>query len=215
MIQLSDVVKHYPARGGRHTVLAGISATFPLGRNVGILGRNGSGKSTLIRLMAKAEFPTRGRVRHQGRVSWPLGFAGGFQPSMTARDNIVFVAGIYGAPPRSTIDRVEAFAGLGRYLEMPVQTLSSGMRARLAFGLSLAIEFDFYLMDELSAVGDERFRARSQAALQELRGRSTFIIVSHQMGQIKRFCDTAYVLEKGQLLDFDHVDQAIAAYQAL
>lgn len=215
MIVLDRVTKCYPARGGTRTILNEVSLVFEPGVNVGILGRNGAGKSTLVRLLAKAEEPTHGSVHHLRSVSWPLGFAGGFQGNMTARDNVRFVAGIYGAPYRETVAQVEDFAELGSYLDMPVSTFSSGMRARLAFGLSMAIQFDFYLMDELTAVGDARFKERAQQAFQELRDKATFILVSHHPAQVRQLCHIVYLIDGGHLTRFDDVKKAINVYKSL
>lgn len=215
MILLEHVTKRYPTREGWRTVLDDVSIAIPTDRNVGILGRNGSGKSTLVRLIAAAEAPDRGRVRRNVRVSWPLGFGGGLVGSLTARDNIRFVARIYGADPQSVLREVEAFAELGEYLDMPVGTYSAGMRARLSLGLSLAIDFECYLVDELPGVADVRFRARYQEALARRRERSTMILVSHSITTIARQCQSAAVLHEGRVTWFDRVDQAIAVYRTL
>src|ERR1700685_4326763 len=164
MIQLDRVFKFY--RTGKHVkiVLDHISTVFQSGRSYGLLGVNGAGKSTTLRLIAGTELPNAGRIRRTVRVSWPLGFAGGFHHLMTGRENVKFVARAYGADCRKTLDFVEDFSELGDYLDVPVKTYSSGMMARLAFGVSMAIEFDCYLIDEITAVGDVRFQARCKQA---------------------------------------------------
>lgn len=215
MIVLENVTKRYRTREGWRVVLDGVSATFPAGRNIGILGKNGAGKSTLIRLIAGAEHPDRGRIRRGMRVSWPLGFAGGFQGSLTARDNIRFVSRIYGADWRRVLDQVEDFAQLGPYLDMPVSTYSAGMRARLSLGLSLAIEFDCYLVDELPGVTDVLLRQKYTAIMQARRTRSAMILVSHSPAAIRQTCDAAAVLHRGRLVLTENVEAAIAFYGSL
>src|SRR5271169_4842254 len=212
MIQLDRVFKFY--RTGRHVkiVLDHISTVFQSGRSYGLLGVNGAGKSTTIRLIAGSELPNAGRIRRSVRVSWPLGVASGFHPLMTGRENVKFVARVYGADVRRTLDFVEDFSELGDYIDVPVRTYSSGMGARLAFGLSMAIEFDCYLVDEITAVGDTRFQLRCQAALAERRSRSTLIMVSHDVGTIKKYCERGLVLQRGQFLHFSNVDDAVTFY---
>ena len=150
------------------------------------MGVNGAGKSTTMRLIAGTELPNSGRVRRDVRVSWPLGFAGGFHPLMTGRENVKFVARIYGADVRKTLDFVEDFSEIGDYIDAPVKTYSSGMMARLSFGLSMAIDFECYLIDEITAVGDARFQARCVGTFAERRKRADIIMVSHSMETIKR-----------------------------
>jgi capsular polysaccharide transport system ATP-binding protein len=215
MIRLDRVSKRYRVRGGIRTVLDDVSVTFPTGRNVGILGRNGAGKSTLIRLIAGAEHPDSGRITRDVRVSWPLGFGGAFQGSMSGRDNVRFISRIYGANWREVLDAVEDFAELGPYLDMPLSTYSSGMRARLSLGLSLAIDFDCYLVDELPGVADARLRARYEEIMKTRRARSSMILVSHSPAAIKAQCDLAAILHRGQLVMTDDVGAAINLYGRL
>lgn len=215
MIVLENVSKRYRTREGWRVVLDRVSATFPAGRNIGILGKNGAGKSTLIRLLAGAEHPDRGRIWRGMRVSWPLAFAGGFQGSLTARDNVRFVSRIYGADWRRVLEQVEDFAELGPYLDMPVSTYSAGMRARLSLGLSLAIEFDCYLVDELPGVTDARLRQKYDAAMLARRARSSMILVSHSPAAIRRASDAAAVLHRGRLVLTENVEAAIAFYESL
>ena len=167
MIVLDAVSKTYPMTGGRKIVLENATAAFPPGHNFGILGANGTGKSTLIRLLAGSEMPDRGTVRRYARVSFPLGFGGTFHGALSGRENVAFIARIYGAGRRATTRYVEEFAELGGYFDMPVNTYSDGMRARLAFGTCLAIEFDVYLIDEVTEIGDERFRQKCAAAFRD------------------------------------------------
>jgi len=212
MIIFENVTKIYPLRNGKNIILDNVNIELPVNRNTGILGRNGSGKSTLVRLISGAEAPTSGRVIAQCRISWPLAFGGGFQGSLSALDNIRFVSRIYGANWQNVVKKVEDFAELGPYLKMPVRTLSSGMRARLNFGLSLAIEFDVYLSDEIPSVGDRRFKARFKEAFDKLRSTAALFIVSHNARTIRKHCDTALLLNAGKLVAYDDVDEALEIY---
>jgi capsular polysaccharide transport system ATP-binding protein len=209
MIRLDSVTKIYWAGSHRRTVLDRVSVTLDSRRSYGLIGPNGAGKSTLLRLIAGTELPNHGRVVREARISWPLAFTGGFHPLMTGRENIAFVARAYGADIRAVIDYVEDFAELGRYLDAPVNTYSSGMRARLAFGLSMAVEFDCYLVDELTAVGDARFRMRCAQAFAERRQRSGLIFVSHSMPSVLEFCDHCMVIHDSELLVFESVEDGI------
>jgi capsular polysaccharide transport system ATP-binding protein len=215
VIELDRVFKFYKASGHTKIVLDHVSTVFQSGRSYGLMGVNGAGKSTLLRLIAGTELPNAGKIRRSVRVSWPLGFAGGFHPQMTGRDNVKFVARAYGEDVAAVLDFVEDFAELGDYLDAPYKTYSSGMMARLAFGLSMAIQFDCYLIDEITAVGDQRFQARCKQAFDERRERSDLIVVSHSMQTIKDYCDHGAVLVDGQLIMFDAVDRAIEAYNRL
>jgi capsular polysaccharide transport system ATP-binding protein len=188
-----------------------IDATYAYG----IFGPNGAGKSTTLRLIAGTELPNSGKIRKDLRVSWPLGFAGGFHPLMTGRENITFVARIYGADVRGVIEFVEYFSDLGHYLDLPVKTYSSGMQARLGFGLSMAIEFDCYLVDEIIAVGDSRFQLRCAEAIADRKARSSLIMVSHDVGIIKKYCERGLVLHRGQFLHFSNVDDAVNFYRKM
>ena len=212
MIELHGLVKRYRSRGGAHTVLDGVSTVIRPGQRLGVLGKNGAGKSTLIRLISGQEFPDAGHIRRGMSVSWPLAFTGGFQGSLTGLDNTRFIARVYGVEPASIRGFVEDFAELGRYFREPVKHYSSGMQARLAFALSLAIEFDCYLIDEVLAVGDARFHAKCMYELFEVRRGRAFVMVSHDAGFIRAHCDRAAVLDAGRLAEFDDVDAAYAHY---
>ena len=179
----------------------------------GILGRNGAGKTTLLRLIAGVEGPSRGSVERRMSVSWPLGYAGAMHYSISGADNARFIARIYGRPVAGTLEMVESFAELGEYFRMPVRTYSSGMIARLGFALSLAVDFDCYLVDEAIAAGDARFGDRYRKALQERRARSTLLLVSHQPETVRALCTSAAVLQDGRLTRYDDMDEAIAVYQ--
>ena len=215
MIKLDRVFKFYRSGGVVKIVLDHVSTRFEAGFSYGLMGVNGAGKSTTMRLIAGAELPNSGRIKRAARISWPLGFAGGFHPQMTGRENVKFVARIYGADVRRTLDFVEDFAEIGDYIDAPVRTYSSGMMARLSFGLSMAIDFECYLVDEITAVGDARFQLRCQEAFAERRKRADVIMVSHSMQTIKDYCDRGGVIVDGQIVMFSNVDTAIEAYNRL
>jgi len=215
MIQLNNVFKFYRAEGHTKVVLDHVSALFDSSRSYGLLGVNGAGKSTTIRLIAGTELPNSGKVRRTVRVSWPLGFGGGFHHLMTGRENVHFVARVYGADIRRVTAFVEDFAEIGEYMDVAVKTYSSGMMARLAFGLSMAIEFDVYLVDEITAVGDARFQARCREAFRSRRKSASVIMASHSMADIKDYCDYGGVIVDGQLIMYDSADKAIEMYNRL
>jgi capsular polysaccharide transport system ATP-binding protein len=215
MIMLDGVTKVYRTRAGRKTVLRDVDAVFQSGHNFGILGVNGAGKSTLIRLLAGSEAPDRGTITRYARVSFPLGFGGTFHGALSGRENVAFIARIYGARIRSTIDYVEAFSELGDYFRMPVNTYSAGMRARLAFGICLAIDFDVYLIDEVTEIGDQRFRRKCAEAFRERMLRSDIILVTHNPQTMRQYCDRGAVLANGDLTLYDDVGTALGRYHRL
>jgi capsular polysaccharide transport system ATP-binding protein len=210
-LELLDVHKSYPIRGGRKDILRGAYGRIARGEKVGILGRNGSGKSTLVRILGGVEAPSKGRIRSSMTLSWPIGMMAGFQPQLSGADNARFIARIYGRNTESTVDSVADFSELGEYLRMPVMTYSSGMRSRLALAVSLAVDFDCYLVDEALAVGDTRFGR----AFAEKIERSGLILVSHSPALVRRLCTRAAVLDQGILTFYDDLDEALATYSAL
>ncbi len=214
MIALHNVAKRYPTRQGLVDVLKNVNLQVARGEKVGILGRNGAGKSTMIRILSGAEQPSSGSIDRQMRVSWPLAFGGAFQGSLTGLDNLRFICRIYGIPPEDKIDYVQDFAELGRYFKEPVRTYSAGMQARLAFAISMVVEFDCFLIDEVISVGDARFHAKCQTELFEKRKDRALILVSHIPEQILSHCDRAAVLHQGQLHCFDDVRHAYEFYEA-
>lgn len=213
MISLRNITKAYGTPFGPNVVLDGINIELPAGENIGLIGHNGAGKSTLLRIIGGAELPDLGEVRSTGKISWPIGFAGGFSPSLTGEDNCRFVAQIYDQDLDRVIDETRAFAEIGKYFYMPVRTYSSGMRARLAFGLSMAIDFDVYLVDEVTAVGDAKFKAKCQKVFAERSAHSSLIMVSHNEASLKEYCKRCAVLKAGRLRLFDSVDEATEAYK--
>lgn len=212
MILLDNVVRKYETRTGYHTVLDHIDLTVQRGEKLGILGKNGSGKSTLIRIISGQEYPDSGQIIRRMKVSWPLAFSGGFQGSLTGLDNLRFISRIYDVDHEAIRGFVEDFAELGKFFREPVKTYSSGMQARLAFALSLAIEFDCYLIDEIIAVGDARFHEKCMHELFEKRKDRSFLIVSHDAGFIRAHCTRAAVLESGKLTSYTSVDEAYENY---
>lgn len=213
MIRIEHVTKQYATRHGNVTVLDDVNLTILPGEKVGILGRNGAGKSTIIRLISGAERPTSGRITRGMSVSWPLAFGGAFQGTLTGADNLRFICRVYGTSAEDKVPFVQEFTELGRYLFEPVKTYSAGMRARLAFAISMVIEFDCFLIDEIVAVGDSRFHEKCRIELFEKRKDRAMIIVSHDAGYVRDHCDHAAVLVKGRLTAFTQVEDAFAFYQ--
>ena len=212
MIEIAHVFKRYPTRSGDVTVLNDVNLTIQPGERIGILGRNGAGKSTLIRLISGAERPSGGSIQRHMSVSWPLAFGGAFQGTLTGLDNLRFICRIHGVSTEDKIPFVQEFSELGRYLYEPVKSYSSGMRARLAFAISMVVEFDCFLIDEVVAVGDARFNEKCNVELFEKRRDRAMIIVSHQASYMREHCTRAAVLDKGKLQVFDDIDQALAVY---
>lgn len=212
MISMVDVSKVYRIHGGDIKILDQVNLVVPRGRRVGILGCNGAGKSTMIRLISGAERQTSGQIHREMSVSWPLAFGGAFQSTLTGADNLRFICRIYGIDWREKIEFVEEFSELGRYLREPVRSYSSGMRARLAFAISMVVEFDCFLIDEIIAVGDQRFHQKCRHELFEKRGDRAMVIVSHDIGYIKEHCHEATVLRDRKLFSFPNVDEAFAFY---
>ena len=213
MLSIEHVSKVYATRHGKHRVLNDVSFTLKPGRNLGILGRNGAGKSTMIRLISGAESPTSGRIIRGMRVSWPLAFGGAFQGHLTGLDNLKFVCRIYGVDYKPLIPVVEEFTELGLFFREPVSHYSHGMLTRLAFALSMAIEFDCFLIDEAMVVGDKRFHDRCHYELFQKRKDRAYILVSHDAKVIRQYCESAVVLHEGRLITFASVDAAYEYYQ--
>lgn len=213
MILLRGLCKTYRVNGVPHVVADNIDATFPSRKSVALLGRNGAGKSSLMRMMAGTMLPTSGRIITRGTISWPVGFAGSFHGDLTGAQNTRLIARIYGVDTKSLTDFVEDFAELGKHFFLPVRSYSSGMRSRLAFGVSMGIRFDTYLVDEVTSVGDASFRDKSEQVLLDRVKESSAIVVSHSMPMLQRLCTAGAVLEHGKLTWFDSLDDAIAAHE--
>lgn len=212
MIRLDQATKFARTKGIKKPIIYDASLTLERGKSIGLLGRNGAGKSTLLRLIAGTIRLDSGRIIREGKVSWPLGFQGSFQGSMTGEQNVRFVARIYGVDTGTLVDYVADFAELGAFFRAPVNTYSSGMKARLAFGLSMGVNFDYYLVDEITAVGDTNFKKKCQAVFNTRLQQSDVVMVSHSTGTIREYCDSGIVLENGKLIYYDDVEEAIEAH---
>lgn len=218
MIQLRNVTKYYDVNGQRKYILRNVNLTIPPGTNVGILGRNGAGKSTFLRMLGNIDFPNQGKIISTKAFSWPMGLTGTFQGSLTGRENTQFVCRIYSKSieeQKRTLAFVEAFSELGRYFKMPVKTYSTGMKARLGFSLSLAFDFDYYLIDETLSVGDPMFRKKCADALKDINSQRNILLVAHNAKVLEEMCTTGVVLEAGQLTYFEHIKAAVRVYNQL
>lgn len=215
MIELENVNKSYRTRSGNTPVLRDVSFRVMPGEKIAILGRNGAGKSTMVRLLSGAERPNSGRVTRNMTVSWPLAFGGAFQTSLTGIDNLRFICRIYGVDPTGKQDYVDDFSELGRYLQEPVRNYSSGMRARLAFAISMVVEFDCFLIDEVVSVGDARFHEKCHEELFVKRNDRAMIIVSHDASYIREHCSRIGILHNGSLTMFDDLDEGYAYYSSV
>ena len=214
MIEIRNLSKSFVTHGQRVTVADNINVTFPSRTSVGLLGRNGAGKSTLMQMIGGQVKPDSGEIRRVGTVSWKVGFAGSFNRDLTGAQNTKFIARVYGIDTQDLCDYVEDFAELGPHFHAPIRRYSSGMRSRLAFGISIGIPFDTYLVDEVTSVGDAAFKRKSGRAFLDRMKTSGAIVVTHSMEKIKRLCDVGVVLENGKLTYYDNIDDAIAVHQA-
>ncbi|WP_428427456.1 ABC transporter ATP-binding protein [Pararhizobium sp.] len=212
MIRLEQATKFARTKGIKKPIINGASLVLQRGKSIGLLGRNGAGKSTLLRLIAGTIRLDSGRIIRKGKISWPLGFQGSFQGTMTGEQNVRFVARIYGVDTRELIAYVEEFADLGQFFKAPVGTYSSGMKARLAFGLSMGVNFDYYLVDEITAVGDTNFKKKCQVVFESRLQDSDVIMVSHSTSTIRAYCDCGVVMENGKLTYYDDIEDAISAH---
>ncbi len=214
-IALHDIVKEYHTAVGVRRVLDGISFDIAAGEKIAVLGKNGAGKSTLVKIIGGVEEASSGRILRELFMSWPIAFAGGFEVSMSGLDNIRFIARVYGVPVQDAVAFVDDFAELGRLLYLPVKTYSSGMRARLAFGLTLAVDFECFLVDEVLSVGDARFQQKCHDALFVKRRNCAMILVSHDQHILKAYCKKALVLKSGRGQVIDDLDFALEIYHSL
>ena len=216
MIEFRHVNKAYDMAHGKNIILNDVSFKFPDKKNIGVLGVNGAGKSTLLRLIAGSEYPDSGRIIREGKYSWPLGFAGSFHPSLTGIENLRFACRIYDSDIKYVShEYVQGFSELGDYIYEPIKSYSSGMRSRLAFALSMAIDFEVYLVDEIMGVGDQGFQKKCKDAFNAKRERSSIILVSHSMATIKEYSDVALLLTGEHLEIHDDVEHAIELYNGL
>lgn len=213
MIVLESLRKSYVLNGAVNHIASNINAVFPTGRSVALLGRNGAGKSTLLKMIAGADRPTSGRVLCQGTVSWPVGFAGSFHPDLTGEQNTRFVARIYNTDTAQMIEFVRDFAELDQHFHLPIRSYSSGMKSRLALGVSMAIRFDTYLVDEVTSVGDANFREKSKVVFKARMREAGAIVVSHSNSMLRDICDMGAILDGGRLTMFDDLDLAIDVHE--
>jgi len=216
MIELKNVTKYFATNSSKKYILKNVSFTIPADTNIGILGRNGAGKSTLMRMLGRIEFPNAGEIISNNTFSWPLGLSGGFVGNMTGRDNIKFVCRLYGRGPKQIkdiINFVYDFSELKAYFDMPIKTYSSGMKSRLSFGLSLAFDFDYLLIDETLSVGDSRFRKKSKEALMKKIENCNVLLVSHDMKTLREICDAGIVVNNGKMQYFNDINEAIKEYE--
>lgn len=212
MILFENVSKSFILEGRRKDLMKNVNVTFPDGISVGLLGRNGAGKSTLLQMIAGTQDPTSGRIVTTGAISWPVGFAGSFHGELTGAQNCRFIGRIYGVDTDELVDFVEDFAGLGVHFHLPLRSYSSGMRSRLAFGVSMGVAFDTYLVDEITAVGDAAFKSRSDALFKDRMKNAGAVVVSHSMAQVRNLCDAAVVLEGGEMHYYEDVDEGIRVH---
>lgn len=212
MIEFRNVTKTYHIKNGKNIIFDNVSFKFPERQNIGVLGVNGAGKSTLLRLIAGSEYPDSGKIIRTGHYSWPLGFSGSFHPTLSGIENLRFACRIYGANIKRVTEYVIDFSELGKYIYEPIQTYSSGMRSRLAFALSMAIDFEVYLVDEIMGVGDQGFKDKCKLAFDKKRETSSIIMVSHSMPTIKDYSDVAILLTNEKLEIYKNVDDAINIY---
>lgn len=215
MIELRNITKSYKTPQGRVFIFRDLSFTIPDDKSVALIGRNGAGKSTLLRLIGGLDTPDKGTIITPNSISWPVGLSGGFQGSLTGKENVKFVARVYGAEGeklKEVVNYVRDFAEIGEYFDRPVNTYSSGMRSRVAFGLSLAFDFDYYLIDEAMSVGDAHFKRKATKAFKDRISSSKVIMVTHGMGQVRDMCDYVLLLDKGQVTAYEDVEEGIEMY---
>ncbi|EFG0979391.1 ABC transporter ATP-binding protein [Escherichia marmotae] len=216
MIKIENLTKSYRTPTGRHYVFKDLNIEIPSGKSVAFIGRNGAGKSTLLRMIGGIDRPDSGKIITNKTISWPVGLAGGFQGSLTGRENVKFVARLYAKQEelKEKIEFVEEFAELGKYFDMPIKTYSSGMRSRLGFGLSMAFKFDYYIVDEVTAVGDARFKEKCAQLFKERHKESSFLMVSHSLNSLKEFCDVAIVFKDDNAIGFyEDVQEGVEEYK--
>ncbi|HRI16966.1 MAG TPA: ABC transporter ATP-binding protein [Burkholderiaceae bacterium] len=215
MIELRGLTKWYRTERGRHYVFRDLNFSFPTGANIGLIGRNGAGKTTLMRMLGGMETPNLGRIVSDVRISWPVGLASGYQNTLSARENAQFICRIHGttrSEMRRKIEFVRDFADIGEFFDLPMKTYSSGMRSRVAFGMSMAFDFDYYLIDEVMAVGDPQFREKGTRLLAQRLKNANVILVSHRMTDIRKHCNMVVHVDRGNTVLYDDVEAGIAAY---
>lgn len=217
MIKIQNLTKSYKTPTGRHYVFKNLSINLPEKKSIALIGRNGAGKSTLLRMIGGIDQPDSGSITTEKSISWPVGLSGGFQGSLTGRENVKFVARLFAKKDEIAhkVKFVEEFSELGKYFDMPIKTYSSGMKSRLGFGLSMAFKFDYYLVDEVTAVGDASFKRKCTELFKEKQFESNFLMVSHSLNSLKIYCNAALLIARNNRVTyFDNVDDAIGQYLA-
>ncbi|EEX9039193.1 ABC transporter ATP-binding protein [Escherichia coli] len=215
MINIINLTKSYKTSTGRHYLFKDLNIYIPSGKSVAFIGRNGAGKSTLLRIIAGIDRPDSGSVVSDKTISWPVGLSGGFQGSLTGRENVKFVSRLYTYKKdlKEKIRFVKDFSDIGKYFDMPIKTYSSGMRSRLSFGVSMAFKFDYYIIDEVTSVGDANFRNKCATYVKKLRAESNFLMVSHNLSSLKEYCDAALLFKSNRtVIYYDDISDAIEAY---
>ena len=213
MLTFENLTKGFWVNGNYRVVIDDLDIVLPDGKSLALMGRNGAGKSTLMELISGIMRPDKGRVYSDGSISWPIGLSSAFHREMSGAENVRFIARIYGVDTEELLEFVRDFSELGEFFYMPVRAYSSGMRSRLAFGTSMGIKFDYYLVDEVTAVGDARFKRKSKVVFQERMKNSSAIVVNHSMGQLRSLCDAGLVLENGKVTYFDDLEEAIEYHE--
>lgn len=216
MFTLDNITKSYLITSGRKYIFRNLSMVVPPDKNIGLIGKNGAGKSTLMRLLSGVDTPDSGVIRTDKSISWPVGQSGGFQGSLSARDNVKFVCRVYGFVGEEMTRRVhyvQEFAEIGSWFDEPIRTYSSGMRSRIAFGLSMAFDFDYYLIDEVMAAGDNSFRKKCEVVFREKLGKSKILLTTHNMKEVERLCDIVLLVDNGELKVYEDVAEGIAVYR--
>ena len=215
MIKIENLTKSYRTPAGRHYVFKDLNIELPSGKSVALVGRNGAGKSTLLRMIGGIDRPDSGNIITDKTISWPVGLSGGFQGSLTGRENVKFVARLYAKKDelKEKVAFVEEFAELGKYFDMPIKTYSSGMKSRLGFGLSMAFKFDYYLVDEVTAVGDARFKVKCAEIFKQRKSHSKILMVSHSLNSLREYCDIALYIKPNHTIEiFHNIDEALKEY---
>ncbi|MBW8190761.1 ATP-binding cassette domain-containing protein [Neiella marina] len=214
MIYLDNVSKWYSTKKGEQHIFSSITFEIPTDHNIALLGSNGAGKSTLFRMLAGSEYPNKGQIKTDATISWPVALSTGIHPKMTGRENTRFIARVNGVQDLEEYEgRVQNFAELGRKYDLPVQSYSSGMRSRLAFSCCMGIDFDLYLIDEALSVGDKKFKRKAKRALLDKSRTANILMVSHEIDEIRLFCDSAIVIDNGELTFYNDLEEAIMVYE--
>lgn len=213
MIELQNLTKSFPSKWGRKYIFRDLNLTFPTGMSVALMGRNGAGKSTLLQIIAGNMNPDSGKIVREGSLSFPVGFAGSFHRDLSGAQNTRFIARIYGVDTSELMEFVQDFTALGRNFYLPLRGYSSGMKARLAFAVSMGIHFDTYLVDEVTSVGDRAFRNRSTEVFRDRMAHSGAVVVTHSIAEMRNLCQAGVVLESGEAHFYDDIDEALDAHK--